>query len=56
MRRNQLEPEVRVEPKAMLDAIGRTPWRAPVITRIALARTLNTTGSPHDAFTSGTHA
>ncbi len=55
MRGNQLS-EQRRDAKGGVDATSRAQWRAPVITRIPLARTLNTTGSPHDAFTSGTHA
>jgi hypothetical protein len=54
--RGDHQSEARVDPKGGVDAISREQWRAPVITRIPLARTLNTTGSPHDQFTSGTHA
>jgi hypothetical protein len=55
MRGNQ-QTQVGTDPKGGVDATGREQWRAPVITRIPLARTLNTIGSPHDQFTSGTHA
>jgi hypothetical protein len=55
MRGEQVEREPGTDPDPTGRQAGRGPWRAPVITRFALARTLNAGGSPVDTLASGIH-
>jgi hypothetical protein len=55
MRGEPTRQEQQAKPETGSERATRAPWRAPVITRFALARTLNAGGSPNDTFHSGIH-